>query len=67
MCILVLYVSTRPANITDRTHGCYDVEQEQCVWEHGCGEPDGTRCRAATIMDYYTLDLAILIVEEYHK
>ena len=49
----------------DRTHGCF--ESSECVWEHGCINPDNKRCRAVTATDLYTARVACDIADDINS
>ena len=34
----------RPQHLPPREHGCFDHSTGQCVWQHGCGTQDSSRC-----------------------
>jgi len=51
-----------PDSISDRKHGCYDAETDTCDWDKTCESVDETRdateCRAVTLNDENTQDMA---------
>ncbi len=54
----------KPSSIPDRDAGCYDPINAKCIWSHDCGTKDFDRCKATTVNDFATKELALLLREE---
>ncbi len=54
----------KPSSIPDRDAGCYDPINNKCIWSHDCGSKDFDRCKATTVNDFATKDLALRVREQ---